>query len=422
MVIGFRLRNTKELTIMRGINIKIVNIILILLVIVTTQFYAVNIVKASDYIILNYVNTRQAMDGGDTFYGKSVAQLIYDESVQHDINPRLILTILQRESSAITQTTPSSTTREAWPMFYNYDERMASCINGDVNSCNDTKYNKPTYEWRSINYGGIGQQIAYATYNFGLKYSQYSSTYSSPITIDGVTINCSNAATRALYAYTPHLSSYNSSSSFYTNWSTWWEAPPTGNLSNNEVITNENYRGNIMSVGEIQNFLISKGSWLATYGPNGLIPEYVSVPYPAVNNSEVTGSNDTADYSRDSYDNSLSISGGKASNNRAYYGGTLLADLNTTSWNLSFEPQHGGYNYYVDYKDTNGTIVARKKMYIIRHKIADINGDGRIDIIDLAILAENWNVSNPSNRLVDFNGDNVVNIADLAILAEKWGW
>ncbi len=141
-----------------------------------------------------------------------------------------------------------------------------------------------------------------------------------------------------------------------------------------------------------------------------------------VYNGEVTGSNDTSDYSRDSYDNSLSISGGKVSNIRAYYGATLLSNIGSTSWSLTFEPQHGGYNYYIDYKNTNGTTVARKKMYIIRHKMGDINVDGRIDIIDLAILAENWNKSNPPNRHADFNSDNIVNITDLAILAEKWGW
>jgi hypothetical protein len=49
----------------------------------------------------------------------------------------------------------------------------------------------------------------------------------------------------------------------------------------------------------------------------------------------------------------------------------------------------------------------------------DANGDGRVDIADLGILAANWQQAGFWST-GDFNGDAVVNIADLGILASNW--
>ena len=234
--------------------------------------------RAYAAIELRYVNARQAYI--DTFYNKTVAQLIYDESVQHNVNPRLILVILQRESSAITQSTPSSDTRRAWPMFYNYDERMASCIYGDESACNDTKYNKPDYGWRAENYGGVGQQIAYATAQFRNLHDNYCGSRVVPV--DGQNITTDNQASCALYKYTPHYVSYNTNSAFYLNWVAWWGGTPNGGgYSSTNIISEDNFSNVSMSAADINNFLIGKGSWLANY----VIPEYISVPYPAVASS-----------------------------------------------------------------------------------------------------------------------------------------
>jgi len=229
-------------------------------------------------VVLETVAARQAYI--DTFYNKTVAQLIYDEANQHNINPRLILVMLQRESSAITQTSPSSTTRFAWPLFYNYDERMANCLNGDEASCTDTKYNEPTYRYRAENYGGVGQQIAYATAQ--LRRLQTDASYcggSLTVSVDGGNLTVDNAATCALYKYTPHVVSYNTDSAFYTNWLSWWSGTPNGgDYSATNTISTANFEYVAMSAAEINAFLVSKGSWLANY----TIDEYISVPYPAV--------------------------------------------------------------------------------------------------------------------------------------------
>ena len=230
-------------------------------------------------VVLENVDARQAYV--DTFYGKTVAQLIYDEANQHNINPRLILVMLQRESSAITQSTPSSTTRQAWPLFYNYDERMADCLNGDESSCADTKYNHLTYRERAYDYGGVGQQIAYATAQ--LRNLQTNSSYcggSLVVSVDGGNLTADNAATCALYKYTPHAVSYNTDSAFYTNWVAWWGGgtPNGGAYSATNTISDANFNYIDMSASDINAFLVGKGSWLA----NNTIAEYLSVPYPVI--------------------------------------------------------------------------------------------------------------------------------------------
>lgn len=165
---------------------------------------------------LTSVSVEQKYDvTGGIFYGKTVAQLIADECIEHGVNPKVVLATLEKESSAITGDVFRSTTVTAWPMFYMYDETMAGCLNSGVN-CNDSAYRNT-----SINYGGMGQQIAYSTAWFGLKYSQYKSTgrpikdgngnvlryeqFNEPVSIDGNSITCQTAGTRILYLYTPHV-------------------------------------------------------------------------------------------------------------------------------------------------------------------------------------------------------------------------
>lgn len=51
----------------------------------------------------------------------------------------------------------------------------------------------------------------------------------------------------------------------------------------------------------------------------------------------------------------------------------------------------------------------------------DFNGDTKVDIFDLSILAGNWGKDNQSQAQGDANGDHTVNIFDLSILAGIWG-
>ena len=67
----------------------------------------------------------------------------------------------------------------------------------------------------------------------------------------------------------------------------------------------------------------------------------------------------------------------------------------------------------------NGGITIGGAPYLV----ADANGDGRVDVSDLGILATNFNKSPPSppgKAGGDFNGDGTVNVADLGILATNF--
>ena len=49
----------------------------------------------------------------------------------------------------------------------------------------------------------------------------------------------------------------------------------------------------------------------------------------------------------------------------------------------------------------------------------DVNGDGQIDIFDLALVASRYGTNDP---IADVNGDGVVDIFDLSLIAANYGW
>ena len=53
-------------------------------------------------------------------------------------------------------------------------------------------------------------------------------------------------------------------------------------------------------------------------------------------------------------------------------------------------------------------------------KGADLNFDGKVNLIDFSILLYFWGQRNPSNRCVDINFDGIVNIIDFSIMMYWW--
>jgi len=53
-----------------------------------------------------------------------------------------------------------------------------------------------------------------------------------------------------------------------------------------------------------------------------------------------------------------------------------------------------------------------------KNKTADINNNGKVDLVDVSILLNNWGT--PKNQSADLNGDNKINAKDLSILLSKW--
>lgn len=315
-----------------------------------------------------YVNVRQGNTvTGEVFFGKTVAQLIYDEAQQHSINPRVILSLFQRESSAITTATPASDTTRAWPLFYAYNEAMKNCLDKGCSS-EQVSSNKQ----QAMSYGGVGNQIAFATLWYSDRYDRYQSgenifglgKWNDPVKIDGITIICQNIATREMYLYTPHISP--AQTNFYNRWTEWFGEEP-------------------------------------------------NAPPPPTN--------DTANYNLHTYATSVTIKGHKTIDSLAYFGTQLIAGKNASSWQLTINPTLNQNSYTIVYKNEAGVEINSKSIVIQRHKLGDINGDGKIDLLDLSIFSTYWNQKQPKEVLSNFNPevDNSVNLLDLSILASNWG-
>lgn len=149
------------------------------------------------------------VNGTTRLYGMRAADLIAERAQAIGLNPQVILTLLQRESTAITRSAPSSDTTRAWPLFYGFNDTMKNfqytCASG-------------TAQQLASDYGGLGQQIAYATFSLRNRYNTADDWQTSScswsggaVTDNGTCFNVSNRASRALYVYTPavHTGNHN---------------------------------------------------------------------------------------------------------------------------------------------------------------------------------------------------------------------
>jgi len=60
------------------------------------------------------------------------------------------------------------------------------------------------------------------------------------------------------------------------------------------------------------------------------------------------------------------------------------------------------------------------KRGVLTCKGADLNFDGKVNIIDFSILLYFWGQKNPANRCADINSDGTVNIVDFSIMMYWW--
>ncbi len=152
------------------------------------------------------VSVRQYNDAtGERLYGTRMSDFLAKEGRDHGINPQAMMVLMQRESSSITSSSISGVCR-AWPVFYGFNEIMASY-----------GYDYNTARQRAIDFGGPGQQIAYATWNLGYRHARVDL---SPLWIDGVLISPRSKATKLLYIYTPHI--YWGNYNFWKIFGTWF--------------------------------------------------------------------------------------------------------------------------------------------------------------------------------------------------------
>lgn len=156
-------------------------------------------------------SVRQHNDAsGETLYNILAGDLIAKEGHDHGINPQVMLATLEKESSAISRSSVQSSAVEMWVLGYGWNDTMAAC-----------GYDHDTARQRAINFGGVGQQIAYATNGLRSLYNASASNYGTPFTTtDGGYIVAENQATRALYRYTPYV--YNGNYNFWYFYNLWF--------------------------------------------------------------------------------------------------------------------------------------------------------------------------------------------------------
>jgi len=300
-----------------------------------------------------YVSVRQAYDGNPpaNFFGKSVARLIWEEAQEHGISPRFMLAQIQKESSGVTENIIDQP-RDHWALGYGYPDSTDACYDFGTN-CNDPKIRQ-----NAIDYGGVGQQIAYATAQFQRLYGRYLGT-DLTVTVSGQTFTCENVPTRVMYAYTPHISG---NQNFYTIFTNWFGEPGV-NLSYDD-----------------------------------------------------TSALDTRTYSA-----SVRISGSKHTDSEVYLGAERIANAGGTTWGKDLSLGVGTYSATLEYK-RGGSTVATKAIKIIRHKEGDINGDTRVDLLDLSTLSNNYGQKENADPMANLNPtvDNEINLLDISIFANKW--
>src|SRR3989344_6261562 len=324
-----------------------------------------------------YLATAPADQLGARAAGRSAAQIIYDaahgageasgtlngiaiNSSTGTISPRAILVTLQKEQSLVTRTDFSQNA---------LDKAMGyGCPDGG--SCNP-KYAAFTnqVEWAAwqlrYNYEAAGMDSSwwashYSTYYY-VGYSRshnWSSTY--------YVVTYKNRATASLYRYTPHVG--------YGNYNFW-------------------------------RLMIE---WFGVGATGGGGP--------------ILGINDTETISQATYRSHIKIAGTKTSEARSYLNTTLIADAGVTSWSTEFDTPIGATDYYIYYRDGSGIELAKKKITIDRRKVGDVDGNGKVDLLDVSFMSDAWGLTVKDDAWLNLNpdNDNVVDLLDLSLLANSF--
>ncbi len=143
---------------------------------------------------------------------KTAAQVIYDAGNYYRINPQVLIVVLQKEQSLVTDSTPTQSQYD-WAAGY-----------GVCDSCSK---DDPAIQ----QYKGFFNQVNWAAKRnrqyidqAGQWYFKVGGTY----VIDDVTVTIQNQATVNLYTYTPHI---HGNEVFWTLWNSWFlKNYPDGSL------------------------------------------------------------------------------------------------------------------------------------------------------------------------------------------------
>ena len=127
----------------------------------------------------------------------------------------------------------------------------------------------------------------------------------------------------------------------------------------------------------------------------------------------------------ETYQASLLITGSKVPSVTTVYVNSSSADViypTTTTWQFPATLSLETNTFIVYGQDSIGNISSSTSVEISRHRLADINGDGVIDLTDLSIFGSDWeNTGTLNSPLSDMNSDGVVDLTDFSIIAKEYG-
>lgn len=352
--------------------------------------YYHNLVSDSDFLDINSMSVGAIQDFlvskgsalasapsdrlGNGANGRSAAQIIYDAAhgygeasgtargitvANETVSPRALLVTLQKEQSLITLTTLE-------------DNRLRVATGygcPDGGGCDERYYGfAHQVEWAAwqlrYNYEAAGKDTSWwQTHYPSQKHYRLNNVLSLDWAGTFYQVTMKNRATPALYRYTPHVG--------YGNFNFW----------------------RLM----IDWFGISP----ITLGGN---PEY---------------SDDGDTISTATYKTVTKVSGSKNSSSYVYSEGTQIASPGDTGWTVEFRPGVGIHNYTIVYKNSSGTTTGTKLITIDRRKTGDVNGDVKVDLLDLSLMSDAWGrvVQDDASLNLNPETDNTVDLLDISLFA-----
>jgi hypothetical protein len=147
----------------------------------------------------------------------------------------------------------------------------------------------------------------------------------------------------------------------------------------------------------------------------GSPPPTVTISSPA-NNSLAYGN----DFSIDS--TSVANDSGSIVNSKLLVDNSLVQTLTSSPYDFTLNTlpyTDGTHTITIQSTDDQGDVSSSSITVSVTN--GDINGDGYINIKDLAIMAFNWSKTGQTYQQGSINGSGTVDISDLAILASNWG-
>jgi hypothetical protein len=140
---------------------------------------------------------------------------------------------------------------------------------------------------------------------------------------------------------------------------------------------------------------------------------------------------DTSTLQAGTYDASFVVSGTKNSSDSVVYNGTTIATAGSTSWKLTLSPPIGTNTYTVSYINGDGSTAGTKSITLQRRLIGDINGDGKVNVLDLSIMFAHWGQTVQGDNWASFSNvndwmslnpdvDNQINILDMSLMFAHW--